>query len=71
MLRLGLSTLCFDGQYFFDTDHPVNPNVDGTGAAATIANIADGTGIPWFLLGTSRVLKPVLFQERTKPELTA
>lgn len=71
LLRLGLSTLCFDGQYFFDTDHPVFPNVDGTGAAATIANIADGTDIPWFLLDTSRVLKPVLFQERTKPELTS
>ncbi|QAZ67037.1 Mu-like prophage major head subunit gpT family protein [Solidesulfovibrio carbinolicus] len=71
LLRLGLSTLCFDGQYFFDTDHPVYPNVDGTGAAATIANIADGTDIPWFLLDTSRVLKPVLFQERTKPELTS
>ena len=71
LLRLGLSTLCFDGQYFFDTDHPVYPNVDGTGAAATIANIADGADIPWFLLDTSRVLKPVLFQERTKPELTS
>lgn len=71
LLRLGLSTLCFDGQYFFDTDHPVYPNVDGTGAATTIANIADGTDIPWFLLDTSRVLKPVLFQERTKPELTS
>jgi phage major head subunit gpT-like protein len=22
----GQTTLCYDGQYFFDTDHPVNPN---------------------------------------------
>ncbi len=65
------STLCFDGQYFFDSDHPVYPSVDGTGAAATVANIAAGTDIPWYLLDTSRVLKPILFQERTKPELTS
>lgn len=71
LLRLGLSELCFDGQYFFDVDHPVFPNVDGTGAAATVANYADGADPAWYLLDTSRVLKPVLFQERTKPELSS
>jgi phage major head subunit gpT-like protein len=71
LLALGVSTLCFDGQNFFDTDHPVYPNVDGTGEAATISNYAAGTDLPWYLLDTSRVLKPVLFQERTKPELSS
>jgi len=71
LLRLGLSTLCFDGQYFFDVDHPVYPNVDGTGAAAIVSNFTDGTDPAWYLLDTSRVLKPVLFQERTKPELSS
>jgi len=71
LLPLGLSTLCYDNQYFFDVDHPVYPNVDGTGAAATVPNFIDEAGgTPWYLLDTSRVIKPVLFQERTKPELT-
>ncbi len=71
LLRLGLSTLCFDGQYFFDVDHPVYPNVDGTGEAAVVSNLDAGTDPAWYLLDTSRVLKPVLFQERTKPELAS
>ena len=71
LLALGGSTLCFDGQYFFDVDHPVYPNVDGTGEAAIVANYAAGTETPWYLVDASRVLKPLIFQERTKPELTA
>ena len=71
LLRLGLSTLCFDGQCFFDVDHPVYPNVDGTGEAAVVSNLDAGTDPAWYLLDTSRVLKPVLFQERTKPELAS
>lgn len=70
LLAQGLASLCYDGQNFFDTDHPVFPKVDGTGAATTVANYAAGTDPAWFLLDCSRVLKPVLFQERTKPELT-
>jgi len=71
LLKAGLSSLCFDGQFFFDTDHPVFPNVDGTGVAETVSNYQDGTSAPWFLLDCSRVLKPFIFQERTKPELTS
>ena len=71
LLKAGLSTLCFDGQNFFDTDHPVYPNVDGTGVPVTVSNYQAGAGEPWFLLDCSRVLKPFIFQERTKPELTA
>jgi len=71
LLGLGASTPCFDGQNFFDADHPVYPNVDGTGAAATVSNFGAGTDPAWYLLDTSRVLKPFIFQERTKPELTS
>jgi len=71
LLLAGLSTLCFDGQYFFDTDHPVYPNADGTGEATSVSNYQAGALAPWFLLDCSRVLKPLIFQERTKPELTA
>lgn len=71
LLAAGHSTLCFDGQNFFDTDHPVYPNVDGTGTAATVSNVVGGAGPAWYLLDTSRPLKPLIFQERTKPEMEA
>lgn len=72
LLAAGFSTLCYDGQNFFDTDHPVNEKHDGTGANVSVANMAlDAayTGEPWFLLDTTRPLKPVIFQERRKLDL--
>ncbi len=71
MLALGHSTLCYDGQNFFDTDHPVYPNVDGTGTATTVSNVQAGTDPAWYLLDTSRPLKPIIYQERIKPSLQA
>ncbi|MEO1766786.1 Mu-like prophage major head subunit gpT family protein [Thiobacter aerophilum] len=71
LLAAGETTLCYDGQNFFDTDHPVYPNVDGTGTATLVSNLQAGTGTPWYLLDTSRALKPLIFQERTTPELEA
>ena len=71
LLAAGETTVCYDGQNFFDTDHPVFPNVDGTGTAATVSNLQAGTGPAWYLLDTSRALKPLIFQERTTPELEA
>lgn len=74
LLKAGNSTLCYDGQNFFDVDHPVYPNVDGTGVAATVSNNdvpGQDPGAPWYLLDTSRALKPLIFQRRTQPELQA
>lgn len=75
LLGEGTTTLCFDGQNFFDTDHPVFPEVDGTGTADTVSNLIDpATGNPktaWYILDVSRPLKPLIFQERTKPSLLA
>lgn len=71
LMKAGASTTCYDGQYFFDTDHPVYANHDGTGAASTVSNYdagTDGNGTPWFLLDTTRPLRPFIFQERKKPE---
>jgi len=68
------ATLCFDGQNFLDTDHPVYANVDGTGAATTVSNYDDdgASGDPlWLLLDTRKPLKPFIFQERTSPEFEA
>lgn len=68
-MKAGTTELCYDGQNFFDTDHPVYPNEDGTGVAATVSNYQAGALPGWFLLDTRGVLKPFIFQERTKPEL--
>lgn len=72
LLAAGFGTLCYDGQNFFDTDHPVNEKHDGTGADVSVANmVVDGayTGEPWFLLDTTRPLLPLIFQERRKLDL--
>jgi phage major head subunit gpT-like protein len=71
VLKAGHTSECYDGQNFFDTDHPVYPNVDGTGTAQTVSNVTAGSGEAWYLLDTSRPLKPIIFQERLKPELQA
>lgn len=61
LLKAGFSSLCYDGQYFFDTDHPV---LDENGAAASVANTDGGGGTPWFLIDASRAIKPIIYQER-------
>ncbi len=73
LLKTGTTTVCYDGQNFFDTDHPVYPNADGTGTPVAVSNYDDngGTGTPWYLLDTSRAVKPVIYQQRKKPVFTA
>ena len=62
-LKDGFATNCFDGQFYFDTDHPVG----GVGTpVTTVSNLQAGAGAPWFLLDTKRSLKPLIFQERKK-----
>ncbi len=61
LLKNGFTTPCYDGQYFFDTDHPV---LDENGAPQSVSNSGGGAGTPWFLLDTSRALKPLIFQQR-------
>lgn len=56
LLAAGNSTLCYDGQYFFDTDHPVG--------AGTVSNWGGGSGTAWYFLETRRPLKPMIFQKR-------
>ncbi len=61
LLKAGFNTNCYDGQFFFDTDHPV---LDVNGVETGVANTDGGVGSPWFLIDTSRVLKPILLQVR-------
>ncbi|RIV82956.1 hypothetical protein D2V17_14230 [Aurantiacibacter xanthus] len=61
LLKAGFTTECYDGQNFFDTDHPV---LDAAGEPQSVANTDGGSGTPWFLLDTSRSLKPLIKQVR-------
>lgn len=63
LLKQGFSQKCYDGQYFFDTDHPV---LNAAGENVSVANTDGGAGTPWFLVDDSRALKPLIFQERKK-----
>ena len=79
LLKNGRTNDCFDGKKFFAADHPVYPNVDGTGSAADTSNLLRPAAVSgtvtdktaWYLLDVSRPLKPFIFQERTKPEIEA
>lgn len=61
LLKNGTSSPCYDGKNFFATDHPVG--------AGTAANYAAGTEAAWFLLDTSRAVKPFIFQLRRQVQL--
>lgn len=60
LMKNGFATECYDGQPFFDTDHPVGPE----GGVVSVANTDGGSGTPWFLLDTSRAIKPFILQTR-------
>lgn len=61
LLAAGFNTPCYDGQNFFDTDHPVK---DAEGADVSVSNSQGGAGEAWFLLDTSKAIKPIIYQER-------
>ena len=61
LLKAGFTTNCYDGQFFFDTDHPV---LDENGAPQSVANTDGGSGAAWFLLDVGRVIKPLILQVR-------
>lgn len=60
-LKNGFATKCYDGQFFFDTDHPV---LDKDGVEQPVANTDGGAGAPWFLLSVDRAVKPIILQTR-------
>lgn len=61
LLALGATELCYDGQPFFDSSHPVIEN----GSATTKDNYdATGGGNLWCLMDVRRPLKPLIFQKR-------
>ena len=61
ILLNGNTEVGYDGQFFFDTDHPVIEN----GATVSKSNIdTTGGGDFWYLMDTRRPLKPLIWQVR-------
>lgn len=66
LLKNGFTEICYDGQPFFDADHP---SEDGVNTFSNVIGDPDtDTGQGWYMLDTSRPLKPLVWQERLKPE---
>lgn len=63
LLKAGFATVCYDGQYFFDTDHEAN--------GASVSNYGGGGGTGWYLLDLSRPIKPIILQIRKNPQFIA
>jgi phage major head subunit gpT-like protein len=61
LLREGFTNLCYDGKPFFATNHPVGAGVQ--------SNFGGGSDTAWYLLDTSRAIRPFIFQRRSKPQL--
>ncbi len=68
LLKNGHESLCYDGKPFFSVEHPAQ---NATMASNYFDGVAegDGTALTWFLLDTSRALKPFIWQERLKPAI--
>lgn len=63
LLKAGGTTYCYDGQYFFDTDHP-SVNEAGNTIAVSNVDLSGGANPSWYLLDTSRQIKPLIWQKR-------
>ena len=68
LLAAGFSTTCYDGQNYFDTDHPVKA---ADGSESSVSNMQAGSGPSWFLLDTSRAVRPIIWQERQSYDFVA
>jgi phage major head subunit gpT-like protein len=69
LLASGFTSPCYDGQNFFDTDHPVGSN-GGDFPITSVSNMQAGAEPAWFLLDTTRAIKPLVYQERSPARLT-
>lgn len=61
-LATGFTAECYDGQAFFDVDHPVGDKAKNS--VVSVSNYQAGAGAAWFLIDARRPLKPIIFQKR-------
>lgn len=65
LIETAFTAPCYDGQNFFDTDHPSGPADN----PVSVSNYQAGAGPGWYLLDLSREVRPFIFQERIPFEL--
>lgn len=68
LLSRGHQEACYDGQAFFDADHPVEIS---PGVIESQSNIFTGSAAPWFLMSTQSVVKPIIYQPRSPYQFVA
>ena len=70
LLKAGRVELCYDGQPFFSATHKV---LNDKGKEVNVSNVSDdsGSGPSWYLMDTRRALKPLIYQDRKKPNFVA
>lgn len=61
LLASGFTSPCYDGQNFFDAEHV---GYNQAGEEIVVSNMAAGAGAAWYLLDTSRPIRPLIYQER-------
>jgi phage major head subunit gpT-like protein len=61
VLNSGFDNVCFDGQPYFDDEHPI---IGADGKETTFANTDGGDGPKWFVVNSGAPLLPVIFQNR-------
>lgn len=61
LLANGITERCYDGQFFFDTDHV---GYDTGGNEISASNYVAGANPAWYLFDCSQPLKPLIYQER-------
>ncbi len=67
LFKTGETLKCYDGQYFFDTDHP---GYDGDGDTISVSNFTDGASAAWYLVDDGQTMKPLVYQTRRPFTLT-
>ena len=61
LLKDGFTAKSFDGTTFFAADQ----KIENGGKKVSVSNMQAGEGQPWFLLDTSRAIRPIIWQERS------
>ncbi|NLS00186.1 hypothetical protein HGP17_25455 [Rhizobium sp. P38BS-XIX] len=67
LFKKGEATACYDGQYYFDTDHP---GYNEQGNLISVSNYMPGTGPAWYIIDDTKIVKPMIWQTRDPIKLT-
>ncbi|MEG1971315.1 MAG: Mu-like prophage major head subunit gpT family protein [Burkholderiaceae bacterium] len=71
LLKDGDAELCYDGTPFFSAAHPVLNRSGKAGVQSNVLDTSSSPGPRWFVLDTSRALKPLIYQNRKAPNFVA